>query len=48
MGFSIFWGTLVGINFAMSSVNLYGYHLAREYHKKKVEKFENKKRQKDI
>ena len=48
MGISIFWGTLVGINFGMSSINLYGYHSARGFHTKKIERFKNERRKRSI
>ena len=48
MGISIFWGTLVGINFGMSSINLYGYHSARSFHNKKIERFRDNHRKQSV
>ena len=48
MGISIFWGTLVGINFGMSAINLYGYHSARGFHNKKIERFQMERRKQSI
>lgn len=39
LGLSLFWGMLVGICFAMSASNLYGYYLCRKDHQEKVRKF---------